>query len=132
VAHPVGPARTFDAYEGQARTTAESARSAVQTVRLLADASSRGNAFGPYVSIAVSEQEDALGGLQGTFRSIQPPDAASDALQEELGALIDRALEHIVDVRVAVRRGQLDDLASVAGPLAGDADGLEGFIEAHP
>jgi hypothetical protein len=131
VAHPIGPARTFDAYEGKATTTAESARSAVQTVRLLADASSRGNAFGTYVGVAVSEQEDALDGLQGTFRSIQPPDGAADELRRELDELLARALDHVIDVRVAVRRAQLHQLDVVAEPLEADAEDLEAFIEAH-
>src|SRR5204863_1068824 len=78
--HPVGPARTFDKYEGKAVTTAESALSAVQTVRLLIETSDRGHGFGPYLSVSVSDQEESLSGVQGTFVSIQPPNAKADAL----------------------------------------------------
>jgi hypothetical protein len=125
VAHPVGPARNLDGYERKASTTVESALSAVETVRLLAATASDGGAFGPYTSIAVSEQEDALGGLRGTFMSIQPPPgAAADELRAELSRVLTAAFDHVGDVRIEVRRGHLDGLDAVAAPLATDADDL--------
>lgn len=129
--HPVGPARTFEAYEGKAVTTAESALSAVETVRLAAAAAARGNGFGPYLSIVVSEQEESLSGVQGTFGSIQPPDQQADDLRSQLGDLLSTALDHVADVRVAVRRGELATLADTAGPLADDAAALDRFAEDH-
>jgi hypothetical protein len=129
--HPVGPARTFGKYEGKATTTAEAALSSVQTVRLVIETATREHAFGPYLSVTVSEQEDAIGGVQSTFASIQPPDEKADGLLEELDGLLDSALEHVVDVRLAVRRGQLGDLADLDGPLDGDRAALEHFIEEH-
>jgi len=131
VPHPVGPARTFDSYEGKAATTAESALSAVETVRLAADTSSRGNAFGPYLSVLVSDAEASLDGLAGTFDSIQPPDEQADALHDELAELLQSAGDNVRTVRVSVRRGELDSLADVAEPLSGDADELRAFAEAH-
>src|SRR3954452_22257973 len=86
--HPVGPARTEGKYEGKAVTTAESALSAVNTVRIAARTASRDHAFGPYLSVLISEQEDALSGVQGTFDSIQPPDGKSDALRDDLDELL--------------------------------------------
>jgi hypothetical protein len=129
--HPVGPARTYGIFEGKATTTAESALSRVQTVRLAADAAGEGNAFGPYVSVLISDQEDALSGLQGTFGSIQPPDARSDALRTQLNGLLSDALDHVSQVRIAARRGELDRLPAVATPLRNDAVRLQGFIEDH-
>ena len=132
VAHPVGPARTFGKYEGQAVTTAESALSAVQTVRLVADAAAKGKTLGPYTAILSSEQEDALSGVQGTFGSIQPPDAKADRLRATLNAILTPALDHVSAVRIAARRGQLLRLGAVAAPLKADALALEAFIAAHP
>jgi hypothetical protein len=129
--HPVGPARTLAKYEGKAVTTAEDALSAVQTVRMAAEAGSDGNAFGPYLSVVVSGQEDTLVGLQGTFGSIQPPSERADAVRDELDELLRTAARHVVDVRLAVRRGRLADLAEVAAPLKGDVADLEAFIEDH-
>jgi hypothetical protein len=129
--HPVGPARTFASFERKATTTAESALSAVETVRLAAQAGADGNGTGPYLGQVVSEQENALSGVQGTFGSIQPPDSRADQLRAELDELMSDALEHVVDVRIAIRRGDLAGLADTAAPLAADADGLRAFAEAH-
>jgi hypothetical protein len=131
VSHPVGPARSYDAYERKARTTAESARSSVATVRLLAESAADGDLFGTYASVSVSEQEDALLGTQGTFASIQPPDARSDALREELMQLLDDAGAHVTEVRVEVRRGNLDTLDENVPQLQADEQALTTFLEAH-
>ena len=120
----------MESYEAKANTTAESALSAVETVRLLANTASDGNAFGSYVSIAISEQEDALGGLRGTFMSIQPPPGTNAAvLRHELSEVLTSAFDHSGDVRIEARRGNLADLSKVAEPLVDDADQLRLLIE---
>ncbi|MDQ1374195.1 MAG: hypothetical protein QOJ09_1533 [Actinomycetota bacterium] len=129
--HPVGPARTAGKYEGKAVTTADGALSSVNTVRIAARTGSNDHAFGPYLSVLVSEQEDTLSGLQGTFDSIQPPDGRADDLKTELDNLLSDALDHVTDVRVAVRRGELRTLAEQAKPLTSDAVKLQAFTEAH-
>ena len=58
--HPISPARTHDAYEHKAKDTAETVLSAVQTARLGARVGSDGDAFGPYVSVLLSESETAV------------------------------------------------------------------------
>jgi hypothetical protein len=129
--HPVGPARTFTDYERKATTTAEAALSAVQTTRLAAEAGGEGNAFGPYLSVLISEQEEALSGAQGTFGSIQPPSQRADQLGQRLDRLLDDALAHVTDVRIAVRRGVQQRLPEVARPLQNDIDALTRFVEEH-
>jgi hypothetical protein len=129
--HPIGPARSFGVFEGKAATTAESALSRVQTVRLAADVAGEGKAFGPYVSVLISDQEDALSGLQGTFGSIQPPDARSDVLRTQLNGLLGDAIDHVAQVRIAARRGELDRLPTIATPLKNDALRLQRFAEEH-
>jgi len=133
VAHPVGPARSFDSYAAKASTTLESTISAVETVRLLAETAADGSAMGPYTSVAVSEQEDALGGVRGTFLSIQPPpDDRSMQLRDDVSALLTAAFDHVGDVRIAARRGHLDDLDVVARPLEQDAAALEDVLDSLP
>jgi len=130
-AHPVGPARTFGKYEGKATTTASAALSNVQTARLVAEAAAKGNVFGPYASSVVSDAEESLDGLSGTFGSIQPPDGRADDLRDELDQLLSDALDHVTDVRIAARRGELATLDDTAAALAGDAEHLEAFVEQH-
>ena len=127
--HLVGPARTRDDFRRKAKTTAEHALSAVETVRLVADTAARGRSFGPYASVSISEQEDALNDVQGDFDSIQPPDDASDRLRAELDGLLSAAIDHIVDVRLAARRGVLGGLGDAAGALSTDSRDLNTFLE---
>jgi hypothetical protein len=129
--HPVGPARTFGTYEAKAVTTAESARSSVETVRLAAEAGDDHGGFGPYLSVLVSDQEESLAGVEDTFRSIQSPGQEGDDLGEELDGLLGSALTHVTGVRTALRRGQLAGLRDVAGPLKDDSVALERFVEDH-
>ena len=129
--HPVGPARTFGGYEAKAATTAESARSSVETVRLAAEAGDDHGGFGPYLSVLVSDQEESLAGVGDTFRSIQSPNEDGDALGDELDGLLGSALTHVTEVRTALRRGQLAGLRDVASPLADDSRALERFVEDH-
>ena len=131
VSHPVGPARTFGKYEGKAATTAKSALSNVETVRLAAEIADRGNSTSPYVSVVVSGAEEALDGLSGTFGSIQPPGDRADEVRDQLSSLMSNALDHIAAVRIAARRGTLQGLEQVAAPLDGDARALRDFLQAH-
>jgi len=131
VAHPVGPARTYSTYEAKAVTSAEAAQSSVATVQLVATTAAAGEAFGPYTGVSVSEQEEGLSAVEGTFASIQPPDRRADALRDELGAILASAVDHVADVRIAARRGDLADLDRVAAPLRADAAALSAFVARH-
>lgn len=131
VSHPVGPARTFGKYEGKAVTSAEGVLSAVQTARLFAKTAARGNAFGPFLANMGSESEDAASAVQGTFDSIQPPNAKSDRLRSELDELIAGAVSHLAELRIAMRRGKGADALRIARPLNADAAKLERFIDEH-
>jgi hypothetical protein len=131
VSHPVGPARTYSKYEGKAATTAESALSAEVTASLAAEAGGRGNAFGPYLAILISEMEETVSGLEGTFASIQPPGRRADELRQDLDAMLADAVDGLGELRVAVRRGQLRRLPEVAEPLGEVVKRLGEFLQAH-
>ena len=131
VSHPVGPARTSASYEAKARTTASSARSSVATARLLAETASAGKTFGGYASTSASEAEDSLSATIGTFDSIQPPNAESDALRDELDSLLQDALSRVTDVRVAARRGQFTEMGLLTAPLEESEVALTGWLAAH-
>src|SRR5215213_4609740 len=88
VRHLIGPARTEDAYADKARATAEAAQSSVETVLLLVETAGDGDLFDNFARISISEQEDALDGVQSGFRSIQPPDRRSDELRAGLDEVL--------------------------------------------
>ncbi|MEO8694015.1 MAG: hypothetical protein ABI658_10895 [Acidimicrobiales bacterium] len=131
VSHPVTPARSYSAYEGKARTTAASVRSSVATARLLAETAGDGKTFGGYAGMLASESEDELSSTIGTFDSIQPPNGRSQALRNELDALMQEALTHVTDVRIAARRGNLADLALFVEDLERSETALTEFLESH-
>jgi (p)ppGpp synthase/HD superfamily hydrolase len=127
IAHPVGPARTLEKYKGKAVTTAKSALAAVETTRLAAETAKK--SFGPYVGQVVSDAEEAVTRVQGTFSSIQPPNHQADDLADQLNGILNDASNHIAAVRIAARRGELDDLKSTAAPLSDDAARLRQFSD---
>lgn len=127
----VSPARTFDAYEHKAKDTAESVLSAVETARLVARAAGDGESFGPYASVLLSDAEEGAGHAQDVFESIQPPDARSDRLRDELGTLLNQASDHLSTLRIAARRHELNRLPGLAHPLRELSQQLNDFIERH-
>jgi hypothetical protein len=127
----VGPARDFATYEGKARESAAAVLSAVQTARVSVVTSTRNGAFAPYTSILLTEAEEDAGSVQETFDSIQPPDARSDALRQELDELFTRAGSTLSGLRIAARRAQLERLPDLARPLAPIARDLEAFVAAR-
>jgi hypothetical protein len=126
--HPVSPARTADAYRHKAKDTAESALSSVQTARLAARVGGRGDAFGPYVSVLLSESDTGVAKAQGVFASVQPPDSRSDATRDRLGRLLTRSGDAVAQLRITARRGELDRLQRQARPLRRLAAELRRFI----
>jgi hypothetical protein len=126
---PMTPARTRDDFAHKSKDTAESVLSSVQTARLAARVGTRGDAFGPYVSVLMSESEDAVAKAQGSFDRIQPPDAWSDATRARLGRLLVRSSDVVSQLRITARRGELDRLEHQAQPLHRLAARLQAFID---
>ena len=127
----ISPARTFDAYEHKAKDTAETVLSAVQTARLGARVGTNGDAFGPYVSVVLSEAEEEASGAHATFDSVQPPDAHADQLRRQLGRLLTESDDHLSTLRIAARRGELGRLSRLAVPLRSLARKLDRFVSRH-
>jgi hypothetical protein len=128
--HPVSPARTFDDYSLKAKDTAESVLSSVETARIAARVGSDGRAFGPYVSVVLSEADQGIGSAQSVFEGIQPPDSHADVVRARLTRLLNRASDRVSRLRIAARRGEIDTLERRAEPLQAIARQLNKFIEA--
>jgi hypothetical protein len=126
---PMTPARTRDDYAHKATDTAQSALSSIQTARLAARVGTRGDAFGPFVSVVLSESETAVTRAQGSFERVQPPDRRSDATRDRLGRLLTRSGDVVSQLRIDARRGELTGLEETARPLRGLAAKLRAFIE---
>jgi hypothetical protein len=125
VPHPVGPARTDDAFERKAGSTLAGALSTTRTAALAAGAYLDGRAFEPYTCSVLSEAEDSLGGVRGTFASIQPPSGRADGRRTEVLDAVTRSFVDVGRARIACRRSDHADLRAVVPALVGDADVLE-------
>jgi hypothetical protein len=125
----VGPARTFETYEGKAVAAAEETVSALRTAILGARVAVEGRSFPPTTSVLIADAERDAVGARGSFASIQPPDGASDRLRDELIAMLDDAVDRLARLRIAARRTDLEDLARLADPLTYQAGQLEDFAE---
>jgi len=127
----VGPARTFETYEGKAVAAAEETVSALRTVILGARVGADGRSFPPTISTLFADVEGDAIGARSAFASIQPPDEASDRLRRELMPLLDEAVGTLAELRIAARRADLPALPRLAAPLVGLADELERFAAEH-
>jgi hypothetical protein len=125
------PAPTYSAFESKAAESAASAVSDARTALLAAALAIGDRSFAPVISVQLAESATGASSTAATFASIQPPDAASDRLRARLLPLLQRAADLIAHMRIAARRGDVEALRELRGPLVPVADALEGFAEVH-
>jgi hypothetical protein len=104
----VAPAYNESQYESKVAHTAEDAVSVIETVRMAAEASSRHGLPTNPIDVLISEQEDILGSVTGTFSSVQPPDADMERLRDEVLDLLDEVQTHLEDARIANRDNEVE------------------------
>jgi hypothetical protein len=126
-----GPVRSTGVYESKAGATAETVASAVETARLAVQAAQDGDAYGRYLTQLLADAEKDADAAQGTFEGIQPPDRRADQLRDQLDELLGQATDTLTELRTLARRGRFAELAEPAAPLAGLAEELHAFAEAH-
>jgi hypothetical protein len=126
-----GPALSFDAYEGKAVSTAETATSQVETSILAAHTAAEGRLANPTVTVLLEDAESGATHARDTFASIQPPDPASDGVRSELLPILDRAVGDIGAMRIASRRGDLEAVGRLGDDLVGIGDSLDRFVSIH-
>jgi hypothetical protein len=125
------PARTYPPFEADAVATAQQAQSAVETALLAADVADKGNAFANYLSPTLGDAEDTAGAVQGSFDLEQPPSRAADQLRAQLDQILSQASTVLMQLRIHVRRGEIDRLNEIAQPLHKVSSDLDAFIKAH-
>lgn len=121
----VGPARDEAGYRGKAASTADHARSAVETTLISAEAHRRHGLPGPYLAVVVGEAEEDAAAASAVLASIQPPDRAADAVRERTLDEVDEDVDLLAHLRIEVRRGHLEALARAVPRLRRAADRLE-------
>jgi hypothetical protein len=115
----VSPSRTDRDYELKAGNSAKAVASSVATALLGVEAARRHRAPGPYLSVLLGSAEEDASSVQSQFDSVQPPSAHADAQRAELDELLSQAVDGLAQLRITVRRGELDQLDAKAKPLRG-------------
>jgi hypothetical protein len=113
----VSSSRTDRDFELKAGNSAKAVASSVATALLGAKAAEEGKAFGPYLSVLFGGVETDASSVQSQFDSVQPPSEKADRIRETLDEQLDAALQVLEQLRIMVRRGELDQLARIAEPL---------------
>jgi hypothetical protein len=128
----VAPAPTTADYEAKAAMTADAAVSEVRTAVLAADAYAEDGMTAAYLETVLVDAEESMSSVQQTFDSVQPPDTpAADDLRSTLDPLLAEAGSGLTDLRIAARRDDTAELASIGDDLSGVADQLETFGKQH-
>ncbi|WP_461088060.1 hypothetical protein [Streptomyces deserti] len=113
----VGPSWSDTDYEEKVANTAEAARSAVQTARLVVEAAEEGKAPGPYTARALSDAETAVTSIATHIGAVQPPTTHANALRSRVTSLLTECRTALAELRIAARDGRFDELARLAEPL---------------
>jgi hypothetical protein len=119
------------AYEDDAAATADSVGATVETARLAVEIAREDRAFAPYLAIVLGEAERDAAATGDHFAAIQPPDDGSDRLREEVLSMVDDGGSLLSELRIAVRRDELERLPGIAAPLRDLGDRLARFAEEH-
>ncbi|MEU1572389.1 hypothetical protein ABZ519_14735 [Streptomyces collinus] len=121
----VGPSWSVPDYEEKVANTAEAARSAVETARLIVEAADAGKAPGPYTARALSDAETALNSIATHIGAVQPPTTHATALRSRVTSLLTECRTALAELRIAARDRRFDELARLAEPLPRLAARLE-------
>jgi hypothetical protein len=117
VAGCIAPSRTDTDYQHKAANTAKAALSALGTAQLAAQAATRRRAPDPYLAVVLSESEQDLDSVQGTFGSVQPPSPGADQLRSQVDSLLSDAADVLSALRVAARRQERGEVGRLAAQL---------------
>ncbi|MBC7272615.1 MAG: hypothetical protein H5T76_28585 [Streptomyces sp.] len=128
----VGPSWSETDYEEKVANTAQAARSAVQTARLVVKAAEEGKAPGPYTARALSDAETAVSSIATHIASVQPPTPRGTRLRGRVTSLLTDCQTALADLRIAARDGRFDTLARLAEPLPRLATRLKRLQELRP
>lgn len=112
-----GPSRSDDDFKHKAANTAEAMRGLIATANIVSDAAARGDVPGPYASVTLADADDDASAVVESFDSRQPPSGAADKLRDRLDPLLTNVVSVLDDLRIAARRGDLEELADIARPL---------------
>ncbi len=123
------PPRSADAYRQQAIQAIDYLRSQTQTARLWVDAVTDGDSTHQAAAVAVTEAEKDARATADRFAAYDPP-LGEDRVRHTMTGLGDDVVDALSDLRIAVHRGQWNELGGLSAHLTVLADRLTAAREA--
>jgi hypothetical protein len=114
----VGPATTGSAYRDDASKAVDSALSEAVTAHIMITQVLADRTINTYADVVLTGNETAIGPIQDSFGSVQPPRPSDDVLRDEVLAMLGDEEDALASARIAVRRSDTHALAQADKDLA--------------
>ena len=125
----VAPAFDSGAFHRNAVHALDSAVGETRTAALVLRQHLSGRIMRPYADTVVTNSEEALGPVQASFGSVDPPTRADDKLRDDVGGLLSDAGDALAAARIALRTHDARGMRKSVGELGSLADRMEQLSE---
>jgi len=125
----VAPALDSGAYQRNAIRALDSAVSDARTGAIAVENLLEERLTRTYADTVVTESEDAMGPVEDSFGSVDPPSAADVRLRDEVGGLLSDTGDALADARIALRRDDRRGMRTSMAQLRALADRMEARSE---
>ncbi len=121
------PSDSYADYQNKVQQTAVAMISAVATGQLASGQLVAGRSTGAFADAVVTDAEKDAGSIQTALDSRQPPDNRSIALKNQVDQAVQSAITGLADLRIAVRRDDVNGIRKARAELASARKQLERF-----
>lgn len=121
----VAPAFDSGAFHRNAIQALDSAVSETRAAALAVKQQLAGRVARPYADTVVTDSEDALGPVEDSFGTVDPPTPADEKLRDDVGGLLSDAADALSTARIALRRGDTTGMTKSLADLTSLADRME-------
>lgn len=121
------PSDSYSDYQSKVQQTAIAMISAVATGQLASGQLVTGRSTGAFADAVVTDAEKDAGSIQTALDSRQPPDSRSIALKNQVDQAVQSAVTGLADLRIAVRRDDVNGIRNARAELAKAQKQLERF-----
>jgi len=125
----VAPALDSGAFQRNAIEALDSAVSDTRTGAVAVEGLLEGRLTRPFADTVVTQSEDAIGPVEDSFGSVDPPGSRDVRLRKDVGDLLSDAGDALADARIALRHGDRTGMAQSVIRLRVLADRLEARAE---
>jgi hypothetical protein len=121
------PSDSYSDYQSKVQQTATAMISAVATGQLASGQLVAGRSTGAFADAVVTDAEKDASSIQTALDSRQPPDSRSIVLKNQADQAVQSAVTGLTDLRIAVRRDDVNGIREARAELAKAQKQLERF-----